>query len=662
MGLNFSSISLKKIFGSSSVLILLSMISTIAVVFYEGQKVVDFEQQARASQLASDEVLRSKYYIVQIQQFLTDASLTGIDDVIEEADNNLALLKISMNRVAKAYPKLQAKTEELILQSEQVSKVGKEMFKAYSESGKEAGDAIMTRKGDGLDDRSAATSKNLEDLTQQIIVIGEESRNNFNHTLQNMRMMPIYFLIFAFFITVCGLFIIFRRINHISINSSALLSDVSDVGVVVGQLFSVAQNLAEGAVSQSASIEKTAAAIEEISAMAKQTADGASESESSSSRSEGSAEKGRQVVTQMVQSMREINNNNEHTNTIVTEGNEKLTAIVKVIQEIGEKTKVINDIVFQTKLLSFNASVEAARAGDYGNGFAVVAEEVGNLARMSGVAAMEISKMLDDGLKKVDNIVKETKSNVSDTMAKSLVSINSGMEIGKNCEEVLAEIVALSSEVKQTVARIAMASAEQSKGVTEVSGALHTIDKVTQVGLQSSKRCAEVAEQLAQKTNNLNNTSGQLRLLVEGKIFTAKFQWSEQYSLGIPEMDGEHKILVNKINLFAGILEQPEKRNYLSSLVIALDDLVACTLKHFSDEEAFMQSFSFPEFEEHIKIHRKLASQLEIVKNDLESKKINGPQVINFLNDWLMRHVLGMDQKYAQYISKQQTTEKQEAA
>lgn len=76
--------------------------------------------------------------------------------------------------------------------------------------------------------------------------------------------------------------------------------------------------------------------------------------------------------------------------------NKKITEITKVISEVAAKTQVINEIVFKTKLLSFNASVEAARAGDQGRGFSVVAEEVGNLAKMSGDAAKEISNITEE--------------------------------------------------------------------------------------------------------------------------------------------------------------------------------------------------------------------------------------------------------------------------
>ena len=90
-----------------------------------------------------------------------------------------------------------------------------------------------------------------------------------------------------------------------------------------------------------------------------------------------------------------------------------VSQIVDLIREIEDKTKVINDIVFQTKLLSFNASVEAARAGEYGKGFSVVAEEVGNLAEMSGHASKEIEGLLSHSISQVENLSKQNHGQVS---------------------------------------------------------------------------------------------------------------------------------------------------------------------------------------------------------------------------------------------------------
>ena len=94
----------------------------------------------------------------------------------------------------------------------------------------------------------------------------------------------------------------------------------------------------------------------------------------------------------------------------IKEVNGRLTNMAHIINEISKKTVVINDIVFKTQLLSFNASIEAARAGVHGKGFAVVAEEVGKLAQLSGEASNEIDSLLIKSNKDVSSILEDNQN------------------------------------------------------------------------------------------------------------------------------------------------------------------------------------------------------------------------------------------------------------
>ncbi len=84
---------------------------------------------------------------------------------------------------------------------------------------------------------------------------------------------------------------------------------------------------------------------------------------------------------------------------------EDVGRMVEIIEDIGKETKAIHAIVFETKMLSFNASIEAARAGDHGAGFSVVAQEINSLAEMSGTAAHAIHRLLDESLGRANAIV-----------------------------------------------------------------------------------------------------------------------------------------------------------------------------------------------------------------------------------------------------------------
>ena len=123
---------------------------------------------------------------------------------------------------------------------------------------------------------------------------------------------------------------------------------------------------------------------------------------------------------------------------------------------------MINDIVLKTQLLSFNASIEAARAGQHGRGFAVVAEEVGNLAQLSGGAATEIHTLLQGSLTQVDDIINSTKSLVQKTQDRVHVTnelveqtqtkVHSGKKISADAqvifEEIANEVMTISRQVE----------------------------------------------------------------------------------------------------------------------------------------------------------------------------------------------------------------------
>ncbi len=127
----------------------------------------------------------------------------------------------------------------------------------------------------------------------------------------------------------------------------------------------------------------------------------------------------------------------EAMNTMKT-SNAEVKELVGIINGISERTKVIDEIVFQTKLLSFNASVEAERAGEHGRGFAVVAQEVGNLAQMSGKAAQEISSILKQSIEKSVSVTSNNEKNVA-----------KGAELLEHLRKIVKQIAETASQVRR---------------------------------------------------------------------------------------------------------------------------------------------------------------------------------------------------------------------
>jgi methyl-accepting chemotaxis protein len=189
----------------------------------------------------------------------------------------------------------------------------------------------------------------------------------------------------------------------------------------------------------------------------------------------------------------------------INEANNKVEQLVKVIGEIGEKTAVIDEIVFQTKLLSFNASVEAERAGEHGRGFAVVAQEVGNLAQMSGKAATEISGIVKESIKSAEAVVTDNKRKVE---------VGSGLV--NQSAQVLQQMKKAAEQMAASARQIMNASKEQSTGVKQVSLAMDNLNKATQDTAATAEEAAGAGEELSAQATHLDGYVGELAKIIHG--------------------------------------------------------------------------------------------------------------------------------------------------
>lgn len=297
---------------------------------------------------------------------------------------------------------------------------------------------------------------------------------------------------------------------------------VAKTSVVISKSSS---QLSEAATKQAASLQETVSSIDEISSMVERNADSAGSASEVSRKSTEVANRGKSNVASMIKSINDISNSNNEIMMEMRKSNEDIGKIVNLISEIGDKTKVINDIVFQTKLLSFNASVEAARAGEHGKGFAVVAEEVGNLASMSGKAALEITGMLDKSIKDVKEIAEKTKVKLESLVKSGVEKIEIGTKTANYCGESLDEILQNASALNEMIKQIAIASAEQSTGVKEVTKAMQQLDQVMHQNTTVSEQSSNMANNLQEQSVKLHDAVGDLSYIVSGtKIQRATHQ------------------------------------------------------------------------------------------------------------------------------------------
>jgi len=265
---------------------------------------------------------------------------------------------------------------------------------------------------------------------------------------------------------------------------------------------SASRAVAESSTEQAAAIQESVAAMTEVSNMISFTARGAQESLTSTQKVLERSQEGEQVLHDLTNSMMGIQ-----------EANGQLQRISDVILEIHSKTKVINDIVFKTQLLSFNASIEAARAGIHGKGFAVVAEEVGKLALVSGTSAKEIEDLLNSSQTQVGSVLKLITGRV-----------DQGNRVTGDAVKNFRSITESIKDIAQRFKEIADACSQQEKGVQQTTVAMNQIDTSSQRNNMAATAAAKASADLLRDVSELRRVASDIQsLVVAGKNRSKEF-------------------------------------------------------------------------------------------------------------------------------------------
>jgi methyl-accepting chemotaxis protein len=267
-----------------------------------------------------------------------------------------------------------------------------------------------------------------------------------------------------------------------------ILTRVSDTSGLVAsasrQLQSTADQIATGAEEVAVQTGTVATASEEMAATSGDIARNCGMAAERSKRSSDSAARGGEVVQQTISGMHRIA-------AQVKQSAQTVESLGVRSEQIGEIVGTIEDIADQTNLLALNAAIEAARAGEQGRGFAVVADEVRALAERTSVATKEISEM-------IRAIQKETKEAVV-AMEEGVSEVEKGATTSEKSGEALHEILAHIEEVNMQINQIAIAAEEQTATTSEISS---NVMQVTQVVQETSRGAYETATASAQLAAN----------------------------------------------------------------------------------------------------------------------------------------------------------------
>jgi methyl-accepting chemotaxis protein len=291
-------------------------------------------------------------------------------------------------------------------------------------------------------------------------------------------------------LTIIGVAFFARSISApIKIAVDQMSEGANQVAAASGQVSAASQSLAEGASEQASALEETSSSLEEMSSMTKQNATNAAQADGLMKQTNQVIQKANEGMKSLTRSMTEITAASEETSKII---------------------KTIDEIAFQTNLLALNAAVEAARAGEAGAGFAVVAEEVRNLAIRAADAAKNTSGLIEGTVKK----------------------IKEGSVLVVETNEAFIEVSSSTSKVGELVGEISAASQEQSQGIDQINKAVAEMDKVTQSTAATAEESASASEEMNAQAEQMKQISRTLVDIIGG-------------SKGVGDLSGSHSGVVH---------------------------------------------------------------------------------------------------------------------
>jgi len=470
--------------GSLVLLASATMLAFAGVVFYEFEQNVKNERDLETISTALTNHLEADMMHDALRSDVLSATLAGIKkdestgkDVLKELDNHIGIFRTAIEKSEKL--DLDDSTKAALASVEQplneYTKLASELAKKAIQdpAAGESGMADFGKKFQDLERSMSTASGLIESRAEAIKASAEASKKLF-----------LNFLFVGIGVSILLLNVVGWIVAKSIPRSFMLLIDRLAIGAAQiesasGHIASSSESLASSTTEQAASLEETSASLEEIASMTKNNAENSREAKDLTGAMREVADTGASDMDKMAHAMAAIKESSNN--------------IAKII-------KTIDEIAFQTNILALNAAVEAARAGEAGMGFAVVAEEVRNLALRSASAARETAEKIEDSIQKS----------------------SAGVQINAKVSLSLADIVTKARQADELVAQISIASNEQSQGIDQINSSVSQMDAMTQNNAAGAEESANVSADLRTQSTQLTQLVQELQTLVGGKSSSAK--------------------------------------------------------------------------------------------------------------------------------------------
>nr|WP_321239773.1 bacteriohemerythrin [uncultured Tolumonas sp.] len=611
-----------------------------------------------------------RYHSAQVQQFLTDASLTGDAESIQEAKSH----QDAMTALLPTLPDIDLSDIKTLLVSQ--LDVGQKMVQAYAND-KSEGDRLMKKPDTGFDAVSSRIQTSIDAAlkiqnekmeTQELSSSVSMARENTIQLFSSALLLVISLVSFGlvsikvnrpllqlktklhdlttgkkdlrFRLPVNGsdeFSTIASDFNQFLNELDHIVSTVQNVSVRTGHQMSSLMSLSKETMDDMSQVQMSsdslATATQEMSATIHEIAGITDTAKKETEETQRQANNGQAEVTSAVVLIQNVASEIEKAVSSINDLEQQST-------QIGEILNVIKTISEQTNLLALNAAIEAARAGEAGRGFAVVADEVRHLATRTQQATVEIRQRIE--------LLQQGTSNSVETMNNTAQISGQAVQQAEAAGERLNDIVLAVGRIADMNVQIATAAEEQSYVAQETAQNVEQIAAVIRTATDDARKSYRFSQQVSLNSEEAKMLASQFKVTYESTLDSLDHnevvRWSDAFRVGIAEVDNQHLGLFNSMNkLYHGIINEMAP----GQVQERLNELVFLAKKHLEDEESLMLRANYSDLNAHKQVHVKLLSDMDNLLRRFANKEAGSDmELLFFLKNWLVDHIFRVDKRY----------------